>query len=90
MVRAANTGVTCFINEFGRVTDTLRNENGSTFTEGVLTGTINLPLNRELTFFVRHGELFSKICAGITALCLIALLTGRLRRRPARGDGERF
>jgi apolipoprotein N-acyltransferase len=44
MARAANTGVTCFINEFGRVTQILRDETGSTFGEGVLTGEINVPL----------------------------------------------
>ena len=38
MVRAANTGVTCFINEFGRITHMLVDETGSQFTEGVLTG----------------------------------------------------
>ncbi|HCP90496.1 MAG TPA: apolipoprotein N-acyltransferase, partial [Spartobacteria bacterium] len=38
MVRAANTGVTCFVNEFGRVTQLLQDETGGTFTEGVLAG----------------------------------------------------
>ena len=81
MVRAANTGVTCFINEFGRVTKVLKDEQGSTFTEGALSGTINVPLNGDLTFYVRHGELFSEICAGITVLTLLALFTAKLRRR---------
>ena len=40
LVRAANTGVTCFVNEFGHVTQILTDENGSTFTEGVLSGTV--------------------------------------------------
>ena len=34
MVRAANTGVTCFVNEFGRVTQVLRDDQGSIFEEG--------------------------------------------------------
>ncbi|MDB6146415.1 MAG: Apolipoprotein N-acyltransferase, partial [Spartobacteria bacterium] len=38
MVRAANTGVTCFVNEFGRVTQILQDDVGSTFNEGVLAG----------------------------------------------------
>src|SRR5438067_8287189 len=50
MVRAANTGVTCFINAFGRVTQVLRDETGSTFGEGVLTGEINVRTEGELTF----------------------------------------
>src|SRR5262249_49129250 len=31
MVRAANTGVTCFVNQFGRVTQILRDDTGDTF-----------------------------------------------------------
>ena len=77
MVRAANTGVTCFINEFGRVTQVLRDDTGSTFTEGVLTGEINVPTEHELTFYTRHGELFAKLCAGIT---LIAILLSVMRQ----------
>ena len=38
MARAANTGVTCFVNRFGRVTQVLLDAKGSQFTEGVLTG----------------------------------------------------
>jgi apolipoprotein N-acyltransferase len=71
MVRAANTGVTCFINEFGRVTQILRDETGSTFTQGVLTGEIKVPIEHELTFYTRHGELFAKVCASITLIALL-------------------
>ena len=52
MVRAANTGVTCFVNRFGRVTQILLDANGSQFTEGVLTGTSQVPTSGELTFYV--------------------------------------
>jgi len=78
MVRAANTGVTCFVNQFGRVTQVLRDDTGSTFTEGVLTGEINVPTEHDLTFYTRHGELFAKVCAAIT---LIALVIGILRQK---------
>ena len=81
MVRAANTGVTCFINEFGRVTQVLQDENGGTFTEGVLNGTVNAPSGHELTFYVRHGELFAQICGGITlAALIIAIWSGAARK----------
>ena len=66
MIRAANTGVTCFINQFGRVTQMLRDDTGSTFIEGVLAGEIKVPTEQELTFYTRHGELFAKACAAIT------------------------
>src|SRR5438094_10165213 len=78
MVRAANTGVTCFVNEFGRVTQLLQDETGGTFAEGVLAGEVNVPTERDLTFYVRHGELFAKFCAAVT---LIAIIVGVIRRR---------
>ncbi len=51
MVRAANTGVTCFVNRFGRVTQVLLDAKGSQFTEGVLTGTVEVPTDGALTFY---------------------------------------
>ena len=77
MVRAANTGVTCFVNEFGRVTQKLQDDTGSTFTEGVLTGEVKIPTENELTFYTRHGELFAKLCAVLTG---IAIVIGIARR----------
>ena len=71
MLRAANTGVTCFINQFGRVTQELRDETGSTFTEGVLSGDIKVPSEHELTFYARHGELFAKVCGVITLIAIV-------------------
>jgi len=80
MARAANTGVTCFVNEFGRVTQILQDETGGTFTEGVLTGEIKVPTDGELTFYVRHGELFAKVCAGVTITAIIVMILVRRRR----------
>jgi apolipoprotein N-acyltransferase len=74
MARAANTGITCFVSEFGRVTQVLQDERGSTFTEGVLTGEIKIPRERELTFYTRHGELFAKLCAGVTGIAIIIII----------------
>jgi apolipoprotein N-acyltransferase len=80
MVRAANTGVTCFINEFGKITHTLVDETGSQFTEGVLTGQVSVPSQQVPTFYVRHGEVFARACVGISALAL-SFLAWRFRRR---------
>ena len=71
MVRAANTGVTCLVNEFGRVTQKLQDDTGSTFTEGVLTGDVKVPTEHELTFYTRHGELVAKLCAVVTAIVIV-------------------
>jgi apolipoprotein N-acyltransferase len=81
MVRAANTGVTCFINEFGNITQTLLDENGRQFTEGVLTGQVAVPIQQEPTFYVRHGELLAQACVGVTVLVLVFLAVRFVRRR---------
>ena len=70
MVRAANTGVTCFVDEFGHVTQLLQDDTGNSFTEGVLTGEISVPQNAQLTFYTRHGEWFAEICAVVTAVAI--------------------
>jgi apolipoprotein N-acyltransferase len=77
MLRAANTGVTCFINQFGRVTQELQDETGSTFTEGVLSGDIAVPSEHELTFYTRHGELFAEACAGVTVIAILVIFAWR-------------
>ena len=84
MVRSANTGVTCFINEFGRVTRKLVDANGLQWTEGVLTDVVRVPIEPERTFYVEHGELFAKACTAMTALFLLVLLVGSLVRRNRR------
>jgi len=81
MVRAANTGVTCFINEFGRITQTLHDETGSQFTDGVLTGEVAIPTEKMMTFYVRHGELFAQCCAGVSVLVLLFFAVRLVRRR---------
>jgi apolipoprotein N-acyltransferase len=83
MVRAANTGVTCFVNEFGRITQILVDEHGSQFTAGVLTGEVSIPTEYELTFYVRHGELFAQGCVGVALLVLVVLSLRLVRRKRA-------
>src|SRR5438477_6755685 len=76
MVRAANTGVTCFVNEFGRVTQVLRDDQGSIFEEGTLIGEVNIAAEPRLTFYAQHGEIFAKICTAFAlAILLIRLVT---------------
>jgi apolipoprotein N-acyltransferase len=83
MVRAANTGVTCFVNEFGRITQNLADEHGSQFTDGVLTGEVSVPTGSELTFYVRHGEVFAQGCVGVALLVIVAMSPRLVRRKRA-------
>src|SRR5438094_7873397 len=85
MVRAANTGVTCIVNEFGLISPS---RILAPFTEDVLLGEVRVPTERELTFYVQHGELFAHGCVGVTLLVLIVLsprLVSR-KRTPILGD----
>jgi len=77
MVRAANTGVTCFVNEFGRVTQVLQDDTGNTFTEGVLTGSVDVRGDRRLTFYAQHGELFAKLCGTVSAIAILSIFVSR-------------
>jgi apolipoprotein N-acyltransferase len=78
MARAANTGVTCFVNDLGRVTQILQDDRGSTFEEGILAGEMNLANDPAMTFYVRHGELFAKLCAAIATTILLMRIGTRL------------
>lgn len=68
MIRAANTGVTCSINRHGVVKETLKNEEGSTFMQGILFGKIDAPTNARLTFYAQYGEIFSIFCLAISGI----------------------
>jgi len=80
MVRSANTGMTCFINEYGRVTRKLVDANGLQWTEGVLTDVVRVPINPRRTFYVEHGEIFAKGCVAVTLLALLLIVPLTLRR----------
>jgi apolipoprotein N-acyltransferase len=84
MVRAANTGVTCIVNEFGRVNQILKDDAGSTFSEGVLIGEVNVPITSDLTFYLRHGEVFAQFCTGVTLVALLSFATRSVLTRRAR------
>lgn len=61
--RAANTGISGFIDPYGRVLAA-----GPIFSEEAMTGTI--PLRRDRTFYTRYGDVFAYACVIIAGLCL--------------------
>ncbi len=82
MVRAANTGVTCFIDRLGRVTQTLESGDGDTFIEGVLFGTVQVPAAPAKTFYTRHGDLFALGCVFASLAAIQAHLVTSRRHSP--------
>ena len=73
MCRATNTGVTCFIDDRGRITSKLTDpDTGSTFTQGVLQATMQVPKHPVRTLYARWGDWFAKLCGGICFLAWFA------------------
>ena len=87
MIRAANTGVTCIVNEFGLVSPSGML---APFTEDVLLGEVRVPTERELTFYVQYGELFAQGCAGVALVALIVLGLRRVMRKRTPVPGKPF
>jgi apolipoprotein N-acyltransferase len=61
IARAANTGVSAFVEPNGRIRAVL-----PLFERGVLTARV--PLRRSATFYTRVGDLFAYLCLGLTGL----------------------
>jgi apolipoprotein N-acyltransferase len=75
VVRAANTGISAFIDPFGRITHRLRGPDGrEAFVEGVLTA--DTIVSSGTTFYTRFGDIFA-----FTQIALCLLLPFVLRRQ---------
>jgi len=78
-VRAANTGISCFIDSHGKIKGRVKDQNGDdTFVEGYLTGKIR-PSNPR-TFYALHGDIFVYIVLALTGLILASIPISRKRR----------
>lgn len=67
VVRSANTGISCFINQKGEITDDTK-----WWEDGCIRKDLNL--NSELTFYAKHGDYFGNISIIISLLLLTALV----------------
>jgi apolipoprotein N-acyltransferase len=68
MARAANTGISCFIDPLGRITGRVEQEGKDTFVDGYLTQPILLSWTR--TFYMLYGDVFSFVVLSVSALLL--------------------
>ena len=79
-VRAANTGVSCAIDRFGRVHDVLDDGFGNTFIAGFRFMSVAVPpTDMPLTFYTRHGDLFARLCLLAALALLICIAVDRRR-----------
>ena len=74
MARSANTGISFFIDKFGRTY-------GEIPWWTPLTTTENIGLSKELTFYVRHIDWFPKLCLAITIVIIIGTISLHIKRR---------
>jgi len=63
IARAANTGISAFIDPKGKIL-----QQGDLFTEEAMNGTIRLM--KEKTFYTLYGDIFAWICSGLSILLL--------------------
>jgi apolipoprotein N-acyltransferase len=66
IARAANTGISCFIDPYGRITGRVRNNQKDTFVDGYLTEEI--PLSSQITFYTMHGDILAYLCLAVTVI----------------------
>ena len=72
-VRAANTGISCFIDAYGNITGRVKDQTGDdTFVEGYLTGEIRPSGAR--TFYTRYGDIFVYIVLALTGLIFLLIV----------------
>lgn len=81
LVRAANTGVSGFIDPFGRIIDTAHDESGRT-TFVSAHASAQIPLEKRITFYTKYADVF-------TYLCFVCILTGVFVRPSNRAAGEK-
>jgi len=82
IARAANTGISAFIDPFGRITERLRGpDQQELFVEGVLVG--DIPLSQGKTFYTQHGDVFAFLLMAISVLMLFSSVVTVRTERPA-------
>lgn len=70
VVRSANTGVSAFIDPFGRVYKTLEDERGkSTYISGYASAQV--PFTNTQTFYTKFGEIFTYFCFGCILMIIL-------------------
>ena len=77
IARAANTGITAFIDPKGKIL-----KQGGIFTQEAMTESIHLSKNK--TFYTLYGDVFAWICSGCTILLLVFPFNQKRKNRTSR------
>jgi apolipoprotein N-acyltransferase len=78
VIRCANTGISCFIDPFGRIVNRITDAQGKDISvRGILTESVFH--RKTVTFYNRYGDWFAWLCIFIT---LISILLAIFKKRP--------
>jgi apolipoprotein N-acyltransferase len=72
MARSANTGISGFIDPYGRVMGKVKSGSKDLAVEGYLT--MSIPVSKTRTFYTMHGDMFAYLVLLGTAFVLISVL----------------
>jgi len=92
VLRCGNGGWSGWIDEFGNIRTTLRDDRGSIYFRGYDTVNVthDLRWRDRLSFYTRHGDWFILVCAGLVAGAYFLLLNLRPPRPLRPGEEARF
>jgi apolipoprotein N-acyltransferase len=77
IVRAGNTGISCFIDPYGRIYARLEKNGRDIFVEGYLTDQVFL--SHDKTFYTNYGDVFAYLCVTVSFLMLIVAIVKKRR-----------
>jgi apolipoprotein N-acyltransferase len=91
VIRCGNGGWSGWVDEYGYVRATLKDEDGSVYFRGseALTVSRDLRWQGRLSFYTEHGDWFLLVCVGLLATGYFLLVTMH-RPRPEPGQEARF
>ena len=87
LVRCANNGLTCWVDEVGRMHQVYYPGTADIYGPGYKI--VEVPVQapgelRELSFYTRHGDVFGWSCVGLVGACLLPIFSHALRQRRER------
>lgn len=84
LVRAANTGISCFIDFYGKVRDTLSVRGEEALVEGFKVATVSIPQDNNFTFYTKYGDWFVIFCLLAALILPLLELKKRLTAKPGK------
>lgn len=84
LVRAANVGASCFIDQWGQIVRCVEKDSGGEKRKTYVSGysIAKVDFNEKITFYTKFGDVFTMFCFG-------CILLGIIKRRRAEGPNKR-